>query len=813
MIDRIYCKNFRRLEEADIELRDGITCVVGNNGTGKSSLIEVIPFNLYGKVKSGTKKDSVRRRGAAEDDPTFTFIDFTLNGVHYRCRRYYTKKMSLMATLYSYTDEEYAKLLEQEDKVSLDKQLGTEVASSTSGVTAAVEQLLGVSYDGFKASFIAQQKELDALASLTLENRKKFFLDILGYSRLDTIKPDLAKSLRGIQSAVDVIERQNLSVAEITRQITALEKQLTVLAGRMEKGRAVVAKTRAEQVEAARKSDAARIASEKLTTALTDIESLETEESQLITDIETLRESMEKDAKASEGYDENSSLATRISALKERIAASYAYNQAQVAVSKIEAAIAVKEKDLSDNADKVALLVAKTATEPDIDTPQNKITEIKSAQAAASAEQREVSKRLSSVEELISSVERGDAAKCPTCGNQIADENGQAHLAAEAAELTEAKKAVESKLEAYAEELAKQETALAAARALLRTWQRDVNEKTKLEQRNELLTRELEDSREQEKLLVEDLAAKTAGKMSEDERREAENELEKLSKALERENEMKTAFYRLRQSAEKKAMSEKRLEAVKKSLVEKRAIVKDNRVLASKSATLAEKVKESETNLERYQNALTGLEREHAAAEASLKAASGNLALAEKQSKDLAGFKEDIEAHVGAQQVVELLRRELPSRIAPRLALEASHLLEIATSGAYSMIEIDDSYEVYVYTDDDVRPIAMMSGGEGDVIALCIRIAIAKLLLEATGIGKQTFILDEIFGALDDGRKESTCAALQNIGEQLSKILCITHIDEIKDMADWTYVVEMDEHGVSHVREHIDTPLDEAMIA
>ena len=70
----------------------------------------------------------------------------------------------------------------------------------------------------------------------------------------------------------------------------------------------------------------------------------------------------------------------------------------------------------------------------------------------------------------------------------------------------------------------------------------------------------------------------------------------------------------------------------------------------------------------------------------------------------------------------------------------------------------------------------------------------------------QTFILDEIFGALDDERRESTCTALMNIQNELSKILCITHIDEIKDMADYTYIVEKDENGVSWVREQVNKP-------
>ena len=56
MISRIYLTNFRRIESADIEVRDGITCLTGLNGSGKSSIIEAMEFCLYGKTKSGTNK-------------------------------------------------------------------------------------------------------------------------------------------------------------------------------------------------------------------------------------------------------------------------------------------------------------------------------------------------------------------------------------------------------------------------------------------------------------------------------------------------------------------------------------------------------------------------------------------------------------------------------------------------------------------------------------------------------------------------------------------------------------------------------------
>lgn len=83
------------------------------------------------------------------------------------------------------------------------------------------------------------------------------------------------------------------------------------------------------------------------------------------------------------------------------------------------------------------------------------------------------------------------------------------------------------------------------------------------------------------------------------------------------------------------------------------------------------------------------------------------------------------------------------------------------------------------------------------------------MILSSTGIDQQTMILDEIFGSLDDTRKQSACNALKSLTGTLPRILCITHIDEIKDLADWRYVVEKNENGYSTVREITDNQLKE----
>ena len=62
MIDRLYIYNFRRIRYGMIEFRDGLTVLCGKNGTGKSTAIEALDFNLYGKPGRRTTLSAVAAR-------------------------------------------------------------------------------------------------------------------------------------------------------------------------------------------------------------------------------------------------------------------------------------------------------------------------------------------------------------------------------------------------------------------------------------------------------------------------------------------------------------------------------------------------------------------------------------------------------------------------------------------------------------------------------------------------------------------------------------------------------------------------------
>ena len=61
------------------------------------------------------------------------------------------------------------------------------------------------------------------------------------------------------------------------------------------------------------------------------------------------------------------------------------------------------------------------------------------------------------------------------------------------------------------------------------------------------------------------------------------------------------------------------------------------------------------------------------------------------------------------------------------------------------------------------------------------RIALAQLLAERNGVRIRTLVVDEGFGTQDKQGIQNLIEAIQSIREDFSKILVITHLDEMKE--------------------------------
>ncbi len=149
IIDRICLKNFKRFRDQEIRFRDGITGILGNNGTGKSSIVEAIFFALYGVQATGISSDYIVSSFASPKEKCEVRLDFRIGGDEYTVLRTFRKTKS--ATQHDATFHAGGKLR----------------ATGVSQVETEVRRVLGMGPVDFRNTVYAAQKDLLTLLENT----------------------------------------------------------------------------------------------------------------------------------------------------------------------------------------------------------------------------------------------------------------------------------------------------------------------------------------------------------------------------------------------------------------------------------------------------------------------------------------------------------------------------------------------------------------------------------------------------------------------------------------------------------------------
>ncbi|OGI04141.1 MAG: hypothetical protein A2104_04615, partial [Candidatus Melainabacteria bacterium GWF2_32_7] len=134
---------------------------------------------------------------------------------------------------------------------------------------------------------------------------------------------------------------------------------------------------------------------------------------------------------------------------------------------------------------------------------------------------------------------------------------------------------------------------------------------------------------------------------------------------------------------------------------------------------------------------------------------------------------------------------KLNNQARPELSEYASKFLMELTDGRYSSLELNDKYEICLYDDGEIKPV--ISGGEEDIANLCIRLAISQMIAQRSGRSLSLLILDEVFGSLDENRRNNVVSLLYSLTNNFEQVILITHIDDIKENIDNIIKVEYDE--------------------
>jgi len=101
-----------------------------------------------------------------------------------------------------------------------------------------------------------------------------------------------------------------------------------------------------------------------------------------------------------------------------------------------------------------------------------------------------------------------------------------------------------------------------------------------------------------------------------------------------------------------------------------------------------------------------------------------------------------------------------------------------------------EALEIVIGDEAGQRDYAMYSGGEAFRINFAIRVALAKLLARRAGAKLQMLVIDEGFGTQDARGRDSLVEAIRAIEDDFQMILVITHVNELKDLFPTQILVE-----------------------
>lgn len=784
-------KNFRQHVDSCIEFSDGVTGIVGPNGGGKSTVLEAMAWALYGAPAVRGTNDTIRSKASEGGAKVSVTLEFELGGSIYRVTR----------TLDGSGRTGSAVL--QVD--------GKPLRSGLSEVSDAITRLLGMDYRAFFTSFFTAQKELDFMSGLDGRARANMIGRMLGYERLtkarDAANDDrkgLNREIEGLEKGLadpeDLKERKQQSQAAVTGFSEAVAQAETALkAAQTERDKLKPLKEASEQkakrfseIERRVELDRAEVRrTQERTTQLTkDLAELDAKRKEL----DVLKPDLDRYVQAGEEYKKLRALQEH-EGERQRLAGQIASAEAEL--KSLESRL----KQLSDAAEKQTRAgIALAEGEEQLKKLEQKI---QSSRETRISEERGCQARIEQTEARIAQLlnKRGTIAEagvegvCPTCERPLADELPKvlAHFDEEAAalrssldqdrlRLTQLKSGASEieKLSSDKEKLATQVDAL----------RRD---KAKADSLAEELDRGRKDAAARAEAIAQIRAQidKLPGGFDPIRFKELQTIHDQFQPVWSHAIELKTDLKREPDTRTELGRLTQDLAAKTKLITENEATLKG----------LDFRQDQHEDLMLRHDHAaraLSAAEVDTATKRGELNTAAALMQSIEKEEQDfkkrmdVLKQKREDRLHLQAlSDAFDKLRIELNDQIRPELEAIAGELLSTMTDGRYSVLEIDESYEARIRDDGELKPV--ISGGEQDIVNLALRLAISQMIADRAGQSFSLLVLDEVFGSLDDMRRDNVIALLQNLKNRFEQIIIITHIESIHDAIDNCLWVRFDE--------------------
>ena len=778
----VQLENFRRFAFAQIDFPDGVVGIIGNNGAGKSTIIEAVAWALYGNDASRTDKEQIKRLGARPQDICRVILDFQMNGDNFRVVREMRGKSDM-----------------PDASVIVNKEI---VVRGSTPAIDFVKKSLNMDFRAFMTSFYARQKELNALSDFAPYQRKEVLLRMLGIEDVDLALKDLRSDKKDLDTKLEVSRAQKEDINLLRGEKEKIEKNLKSLKDGLkdkklefEESVKLLQKREEEFIQQKEKFNLFNRLSNNLQVQNNQKKNLEEQINLQKAEKERLL-ILERDLVKLQGelvdYEKVKKMRDEYKSLKHFEKLERLMEEDKKAKKEKELEIE-KKKQLKDELSSV---------QKEKGILEEKLNECIKIYAELNAEEKQIHRQIEKLENNLQNIENlGPDAKCDRCLRLLGDDfpKIKSHILQELEELNlkldnlKIKKSeIEVKGNKIKDEKSEKDKFTNNAKIEVAGLPSDEKELVNIDKRYEEKRKSAED-------FSRDLSSLSQIKYDEKEHEKIENRFTVLEKKKSQADMLQGEIKRIKQIENMIIDCQNKIKDVEMQIKEIRNKLEELSFSTEEHTNVERKVKEAQNKLNQKQMALKEAEHGIELVHRDLGAIEDKIKSSQKIEDEIKVWSIDRTYLEKLETILGDFKLSLIGRIRPTLSSYASQLLTELTEGKYQELELNEDYEIYITDNGERFPLERFSGGEKDLANLCLRLAISFMISESSGVGFSFIILDEIFGSQDALRKENIINLLAKLKGRFRQIFLITHIDDIKDSVEnLLYVVES-ENGTSQV--------------
>ena len=802
-----------------------LACLSGENGHGKSALLDAMTWALWGKARASA--DELIHHGETEMEVEFEFL---LGGSAYRVIRKRDSRRQGQTTL------------ELQAQVEGDFHAMTE--PTVRQTQERIIQLLRMDYDTFINSAFLLQGRADEFTTKTPSERKQILGDILGlsvYDEYETRAKDAAKEKdtesRVMAAQIAEWDRELALQPQYEGELVQAEAKLAEAGGRLRELDAQVQSLRQERQTLEAGQGQLREARQRLARQQGDLEQVRQQLAAGRQRIAQFEAALADRERIERGHRELAAVRQRHETLNLQLQHVLKLSQRKAGLEKAMEArrqeVLMEKRRLEERAAELRQKAASgsrwTAELRELEAPLHNLAQVdeklgglrgelaatgeETARLGAQIGQLEASLRESGEKQaLLASA----AAQCPLCGSSLTVEHQErllAEMSAQDAAMAGQKQTVQGQMAGLAERSQ-------ALRADIRKAEKQLENLPTLHARRAKLEAGLEDVAQAQATLSElqpQIASLTARVQRADWGLELQADLQVVESDIAAVGYDEVEHEQVRASLTELGGFEgelARLLDADRSLRQERehaaglAQIESGRVqelsaAREQEAALLEGLRRWDACLDELRGAeaeLDGLRSEEARARQVLGAVRQKLdtcvqlaRLREARSAERAALLLD-KAMYDELRVAfgkKGLQAMIIENIIPEIEDEANAILFRMTDGRMR-IKLDtqretkakdvvETLDITVADEWGPRSYELFSGGEAFRINFALRVALARLLARRAGASLQTLIIDEGFGTQDAQGRERLIEAINSIQDDFEKVLVITHIQELRD--------------------------------